>query len=78
MITYASLLHPNKCSASYGMVSTLFYSFFYIFCFAFSEEGGMEAQIDQKLTEKMLYLQNKAPKWDETHGGHVLNFQVWF
>lgn len=41
-----------------------------------SEEGGMEAQIDQKQTEKMLYLQNKAPKWDETHGGHVLNFQV--
>jgi len=40
-----------------------------------SEEGGMEAQIDQKQTEKMLYLQNKAPKWDETHGGHVLNFQ---
>ena len=36
----------------------------------------MEAQIDQKQTEKMLYLQNKAPKWDETHGGHVLNFQV--
>lgn len=36
----------------------------------------MEAQIDQKQTEKMLYLQNKAPKWDDTHGGHVLNFQV--
>lgn len=51
--------------------------FTFIFLFAFSEEGGMEAQIDQKQTEKMLYLQNKAPKWDETHGGHVLNFQVW-
>ncbi len=25
---------------------------------------------------KLFYLQNKAPKWDEAHGGHVLNFQV--
>ena len=26
---------------------------------------------------KLFYLQNKAPKWDEAHGGHVLNFQVY-
>lgn len=40
-----------------------------------SEEGGMEAHIDQKQTDKMMYLRNKAPKWDDAHGGHVLNFQ---
>ena len=25
---------------------------------------------------KLMFLQNKTPKWDEAHGGHVLNFQV--
>lgn len=25
---------------------------------------------------RLFFLQNKAPKWDEAHGGHVLNFQV--
>eukprot|EP00601_Ochromonadales_sp_CCMP2298_P015229 CAMPEP_0173232172 /NCGR_PEP_ID=MMETSP1142-20121109/8815_1 /TAXON_ID=483371 /ORGANISM="non described non described, Strain CCMP2298" /LENGTH=391 /DNA_ID=CAMNT_0014161657 /DNA_START=129 /DNA_END=1301 /DNA_ORIENTATION=- len=24
---------------------------------------------------RLIYLQNKAPKWDDAHGGHVLNFQ---
>mmetsp|Transcript_11899 Transcript_11899/g.19645 ORF Transcript_11899/g.19645 Transcript_11899/m.19645 type:complete len:561 (+) Transcript_11899:86-1768(+) len=24
---------------------------------------------------RITYLQNKTPKWDEAHGGHVLNFQ---
>jgi hypothetical protein len=27
---------------------------------------------------RLLSLQNKKPKWDESHGGHVLNFQVSF
>lgn len=25
---------------------------------------------------KMFFLQNKPPKWDEEHKGHVLNFHV--
>lgn len=41
-----------------------------------SESAGMEAHVDENKTERMMYLQNKAPKWDEAHGGHVLNFQV--
>ena len=43
-----------------------------------SDSSGMEAQIDDNKTDRMMYLQNKAPKWDEAHGGHVLNFQVLF
>ncbi len=41
-----------------------------------SELTGMEAHIEEKQLDRMVYLQNKAPKWDEAHGGHVLNFQV--
>ena len=41
-----------------------------------SELTGMEAHIEEKQFDRMVYLQNKAPKWDEAHGGHVLNFQV--
>lgn len=41
-----------------------------------SEAAGLEAAIDQNRLERLVYLQNKAPKWDEAHGGHVLNFQV--
>jgi len=26
--------------------------------------------------DRLIFLQNKKPKWDDTHGGHVLNFQV--
>ena len=43
-----------------------------------SEAAGMEAFIDEHKWDRMQYLQNKAPKWDEAHGGHVLNFQVSF
>ena len=25
---------------------------------------------------KLIMLRNKKPKWDDAHGGHVLNFQV--
>eukprot|EP01038_Epipyxis_sp_PR26KG_P006556 gene6556-9005_t len=35
----------------------------------------METKIDEKDFDRMIYLQNKTPKWDEAHGGHVLNFQ---
>jgi hypothetical protein len=41
-----------------------------------SETVGMEAHIDENKLDRLVYLQNKAPKWDEAHGGHVLNFQV--
>jgi hypothetical protein len=41
-----------------------------------SEEAGMEAAVEANRLDRMMYLQNKAPKWDEAHGGHVLNFQV--
>jgi hypothetical protein len=40
------------------------------------DENSMEVSVDRKDTDALLYLQNKAPKWDEAHGGHVLNFQV--
>jgi len=40
-----------------------------------SEENGMEAHIEEKQLERMVYLQKKAPKRDDNHGGHVLNFQ---
>lgn len=41
-----------------------------------TEEGSMEARVEAKDVSELLYLQNKTPKWDEAHGGHVLNFQV--
>jgi tubby and related proteins len=41
-----------------------------------SDLDGMESKIDEHNTsQRILYLQNKQPKWDEAHGGHVLNFQ---
>jgi len=40
-----------------------------------SETVGMEAAIERNDLSRMIYLQNKTPKWDEAHGGHVLNFQ---
>lgn len=36
----------------------------------------MEAAVEEHRYDRMVYLQNKQPKWDEQHGGHVLNFQV--
>lgn len=40
-----------------------------------SENASMEAKVEEKDFDRMIFLQNKAPKWDEAHGGHVLNFQ---
>lgn len=40
-----------------------------------SDAQSMEAFVDANNLEKIIYLQNKQPKWDEVHGGHVLNFQ---
>ncbi len=41
-----------------------------------SDAGSMEAKVEAKDFDQLFYLQNKTPKWDEAHGGHVLNFQV--
>lgn len=45
------------------------------------EEQGMEAAVEAmggavggKAPERLMTLRNKVPKWDETHCGHVLNF----
>lgn len=43
-----------------------------------NDAQGMEYKIECKDYDNMLYLVNKTPKWDEAHGGHVLNFQVLF
>ena len=40
------------------------------------ETTGIEGQVAAGSKEKLLYLENKKPKWDDAHGGHVLNFQV--
>ena len=40
-----------------------------------SEEVGMNAKIDERQYANLLPLVNKKPKWDDAHGGHVLNFQ---
>lgn len=37
-------------------------------------EGGSEAVLEPRL----IRLANKQPRWDEAHGGHVLNFQVCY
>lgn len=39
-----------------------------------SEANGMEAKITEKNLDKIFRLKNKIPKWDDAHGGHVLNF----
>lgn len=39
------------------------------------DSSSMEAKIDEKNLDRITYLHNKQPKWDEAHGGHVLNFQ---
>jgi tubby-related protein 1 len=40
------------------------------------ESDFMEACIDaDRTTDRLIRLVNKKPKWDEAHGGHVLNFQ---
>lgn len=41
-----------------------------------NDAASMETAVDEKRDmDTLFYLQNKAPKWDEAHGGHVLNFQ---
>lgn len=40
------------------------------------ELSGIQAMIDSKDATKLTTLNSKKPKWDESHGGHVLNFQV--
>lgn len=40
-----------------------------------NDDNGMEANIERKRVDGMIFLKNKTPKWDEAHGGHVLNFQ---
>lgn len=40
-----------------------------------SEEFGIESQVDARNFDRLFTLRNKTPKWDEAHGGHVLNFQ---
>ena len=40
-----------------------------------NEESGIEANIKSNNMENLLMLENKKPKWDASHGGHVLNFQ---
>lgn len=39
------------------------------------ESDGIETAVDNKVFEKLSILQSKHPKWDASHGGHVLNFQ---
>ena len=39
------------------------------------EEQGMSVRIDDMQFNNLLPLMNKKPKWDDAHGGHVLNFQ---
>lgn len=40
-----------------------------------TDDAGMESFIDRERFDGMIFLRNKTPKWDEAHGGHVLNFQ---
>ena len=40
-----------------------------------SEDQGMGVCIDELRLNNLLSLVNKKPKWDDAHGGHVLNFQ---
>lgn len=35
----------------------------------------MHAKIEERCCNNLMSLVNKKPKWDDAHGGHVLNFQ---
>lgn len=37
-------------------------------------EDGIEEAARKRDTERLMFLENKRPKWDEAVGGHVLNF----
>ena len=38
------------------------------------DTDGIEACVKAKKSEGLMELQNKRPRWDAKHGGHVLNF----
>ena len=35
----------------------------------------MQVRVENHQFDRLTALQNKKPKWDGSHGGHVLNFQ---
>jgi len=41
-----------------------------------TEDDTLGALVDRRECDALLSLVNKKPKWDDAHGGHVLNFQV--
>ena len=41
-----------------------------------TEEDTLGALVERRDCDALLSLVNKKPKWDDAHGGHVLNFQV--
>ena len=41
-----------------------------------TEEDTIGALVERRQCDSLLALVNKKPKWDDAHGGHVLNFQV--
>lgn len=36
---------------------------------------GIEAAVERRDSDAIMFLANKRPKWDDSVGGHVLNFQ---
>jgi len=40
--------------------------------------GSFSPTLENDQYSKLFMLKNKKPKWDDSHGGHVLNFQVCF
>jgi tubby-related protein 1 len=38
------------------------------------ESGKIQAAMESNKKERLIYLHNKRPKWDEQAQGHVLNF----
>lgn len=41
-----------------------------------TDDDTIEALVERRQCDSLLALTNKKPKWDDAHGGHVLNFQV--
>ena len=39
-----------------------------------SSSSSSRDSVSQPRTDRLMKLYNKKPKWDATHGGHVLNF----
>jgi len=41
-----------------------------------AEADCIDNLVEKKtLDSRLMYLQNKKPRWDDAHGGHVLNFE---